>query len=87
MIQTDTPPFFSAAVRPRFLAIASAFMFAAAILIGLASGSKPVLASIIPGLAVVALTVGIYFLSAILAHRRRHHNAAAILVLNLLLGW
>ncbi len=36
---------------------------------------------------VLALLLGVYFLPALIARDRKHHNAAAIFVLNLLLGW
>ncbi len=38
-------------------------------------------------LFVVALFFCLYFLPAIVAHRRDHHNKAAIFILNLFLGW
>ena len=38
-------------------------------------------------LLVLALGVGIYFLPAVVALYRTHHNKWAILILNLLLGW
>jgi Superinfection immunity protein len=36
---------------------------------------------------VLALLLAVYFLPALIARDRKHHNAAAIFVLNLLLGW
>lgn len=38
-------------------------------------------------LLVLVLGFGVYFLPAIVAFHRNHHNKVAILVLNLLLGW
>lgn len=37
--------------------------------------------------AIMGLMVLVYFLPSLVAHDRHHHNAAAILVLNLLAGW
>jgi hypothetical protein len=43
------------------------------------------------GIAILAIAIIVapllYFLPGIIAFRRRHHNAMAILVFNLLLGW
>ena len=39
------------------------------------------------GVGGLSLIFGAYFLPAIAAYWRRHHNTAAILTLNLLLGW
>lgn len=39
------------------------------------------------GLAVATLAVLGYFLPAVVAYSRRHHNRLAILALNFLLGW
>ena len=39
------------------------------------------------GLAVLAMAVLGYFLPAVVAYSRRHHNRLAILALNFLLGW
>lgn len=36
---------------------------------------------------VVAVAGVLYFLPALIASRRRHHNAMAIFILNLFLGW
>jgi hypothetical protein len=50
--------------------------------------SKDVSASsIIAGLILLVISLGIYFLPTIWAKERRHHNAAAIFVVNLLFGW
>lgn len=40
-------------------------------------------------IAIAAIILGglLYFLPALTADRRRHHNRAAILVLNVFLGW
>jgi len=38
-------------------------------------------------LATAGLLLGAYFLPAIVAYRRHHHSAPAILLLDLLLGW
>jgi hypothetical protein len=38
-------------------------------------------------LVIFAVSVAIYFLPAIVAHRRSHPNAMAITVLNIFLGW
>jgi hypothetical protein len=38
-------------------------------------------------LMLVLLALSLYFLPAIVAHRRGHHNASAITVLTLFLGW
>jgi hypothetical protein len=38
-------------------------------------------------LAILALVAGFYFLPSIIAFRRNHLNAVAILALNLFLGW
>ncbi|MFG1341887.1 superinfection immunity protein [Xanthobacter autotrophicus] len=35
----------------------------------------------------LAFIAAVYFLPAIIAHRRGHRNSQAILVLNLFLGW
>jgi len=45
------------------------------------------LGTIVPGLAILAVAVALYFLPAIVASRRDHPNAASIMLLNLLLGW
>lgn len=42
---------------------------------------------IIAALTLMVLALGFYFLPAIVAWQRSHRNTAAILVLNLLLGW
>lgn len=34
-----------------------------------------------------SILIGLYFLPAIVASRRNHHNFGTILVLDLLLGW
>jgi len=39
------------------------------------------------GLAVLTMAVLGYFLPAVVAYSRRHHNRLAILALNFLLGW
>jgi hypothetical protein len=39
------------------------------------------------GLLVALLVFGLYFIPALVASGRGHKNAAAIFVLNLLLGW
>jgi hypothetical protein len=39
------------------------------------------------GVGFLALLLAVYFLPAIVAYWRQHHNAAAILMLDLLLGW
>lgn len=39
------------------------------------------------GLLVALLIFGLYFIPALVASSRGHKNAAAIFVLNLLLGW
>ena len=39
------------------------------------------------GLSVVVMAVLGYFLPAVVAYSRRHHNRLAILALNFLLGW
>jgi hypothetical protein len=39
------------------------------------------------GMGVIVILVGLYFLPTVIAASRGHKNAAAILVLNLLLGW
>lgn len=39
------------------------------------------------GLAVLVLVVCLYFLPAIVASSRKHHNANAICIVNLLFGW
>ncbi|MBV8738370.1 MAG: superinfection immunity protein [Alphaproteobacteria bacterium] len=39
------------------------------------------------GLAVIAIGLAVYFLPALIACSRHHHNASAIFVLNLLAGW
>lgn len=38
-------------------------------------------------LIVFGLAMGLYFLPALVASNRRHHQTAAITVLNLFLGW
>jgi len=35
----------------------------------------------------IVVVFSLYFLSAIVAHRREHHNRTSILVLNIFLGW
>ncbi len=42
---------------------------------------------IILGIIIVVLSVGLYFLPSIIAFKRGHPNAGAILVLNIFLGW
>jgi hypothetical protein len=44
-------------------------------------------ASPLLGIILVLVCVGLYFLPAIIASRKRKRNATAIGVLNLLLGW
>lgn len=39
------------------------------------------------GFLVVAVTLGVYFLPAIIAASREHHQGGSIFVLNLFLGW
>lgn len=39
------------------------------------------------GLALLALLIGCYFIPAVIAFTRGHHNRVAIFILNLLLGW
>lgn len=41
----------------------------------------------IGGFLVVAVTLGVYLLPAIIAASREHHQGGSIFVLNLLLGW
>ena len=41
----------------------------------------------ISGMLIIILVLGIYFLPAIISGLRGHRNAAAIFILNLLLGW
>ena len=38
-------------------------------------------------IGILAILLLIYFLPALVAHSEKHHNATAIFVLNLLLGW
>lgn len=38
-------------------------------------------------LVLIVVGVTLYFLPAVVASQREHHNAGAIFVLNLLLGW
>ena len=38
-------------------------------------------------IVVIALLVALYFAPSMIALHRRHHNRAAIVILNLLLGW
>jgi hypothetical protein len=38
-------------------------------------------------LAVIVVTLVVYFIPSIVAYAREHHNRLAILVLNLFLGW
>lgn len=38
-------------------------------------------------LFVIAVMVALYFLPAIIAYKRNHHNRLAILVMDLLVGW
>lgn len=42
---------------------------------------------VIPGLVILAVGAGLYFLPAVIAAARGHHQAGAIFVLDLLLGW
>lgn len=42
---------------------------------------------LIPGLLLITLAVAVYFLPNWVASARKHHNANAIFVTNLLLGW
>ncbi|WP_342163078.1 superinfection immunity protein [Methylobacterium sp. SD21] len=39
------------------------------------------------GLTIIAVSIAIYFLPALLASQRKHPHFAGILALNLLLGW
>jgi amino acid transporter len=39
------------------------------------------------GLFVIAVCIALYFLPAIIAYKRDHHNRLAILVMDLLVGW
>lgn len=39
------------------------------------------------GLFILACVVCVYFLPAIVAHRKYHRNSEAIFILNLLMGW
>lgn len=43
---------------------------------------EPIVMLLIAGLLIVS-----YFLPSVIGFRRGHHNAAAILALNILLGW
>ena len=38
-------------------------------------------------LIILLVATQIYFIPAIVAYSRKHHNATAILILNLFLGW
>jgi hypothetical protein len=42
---------------------------------------------IVVGFFVIAVTVALYFLPAIVAYKRNHHNRLAILMVDLLVGW
>lgn len=39
------------------------------------------------GIILVLLAIALYLLPSIVASRRHHHNATAIFILNLFLGW
>ncbi len=39
------------------------------------------------GLVVIVAIVAMFFMPSLIAHSRKHKNAMAIFVLNLLLGW
>lgn len=43
--------------------------------------------SAVVGLLMIALVIAVYFLPMFVAIERRHRNAAAIVTLNILLGW
>ena len=45
------------------------------------------ISTVVGGILVLVFLVGLYFLPTIVAHQGRHHNAAAIGVLNFFLGW
>jgi Superinfection immunity protein len=56
------------------------------IAIGVHSGAPNPLSGL-GGKLAIGIAMSIYFLPAIIAGFRNHHNTAAILILNLLLGW
>ncbi|HEV2917582.1 MAG TPA: superinfection immunity protein [Candidatus Babeliales bacterium] len=45
------------------------------------------LSSLIMGLVALIVVGLVYFLPTILANSRKHHNAAPIMIINLLAGW
>lgn len=50
-------------------------------------GGLAAFGSALAGLGLIAAAIAIYFVPAIVAHRRDHHNRMAITVLTFLLGW
>jgi len=75
--------FFSATVRPWFVIPLTAAAIAAAAYVAGAAG----VGDLVRGLFWLGLVLAAYCLPAIVAQHRGHHNAAAILMLDLLLGW
>lgn len=49
--------------------------------------TDPAAATAVSGLVVICLIAVFYFVPTIIAFKRKHHNATAILVVNLFLGW
>lgn len=39
------------------------------------------------GLFIIGIMIGLYILPCVIAHHREHHNATAITILNITLGW
>jgi uncharacterized membrane protein len=55
--------------------------------VDLLDGTLVTFTVVMVALGLIALAVWIYFIPATTAARRNHHNATAIFVFNLLLGW
>lgn len=77
-----------------FLALATVFLatpymvaFAHDTLATKGGAESPDAAIILAGTIGVVFVLGLYFLPSVIALARSHHNAAAITVLNFLLGW
>lgn len=43
--------------------------------------------NVVPALFMASIVIAVYFVPSIVAHFRQHHNFAAIVATNVLLGW
>lgn len=66
---------------------ACAVLFIAIVLSWMFNHDGFTLFGLFPGMMMMSIGMLLYTLPAAIAHRQHHHNATAITVLNLLLGW